>query len=80
MHLWRAAVALPELERLAGSSSPEVIMEKADKNKEVAYYDGLLKTAEYFIQSMLPVTMGKMDAIMASSSSVVDMHQKSFGG
>jgi hypothetical protein len=29
---------------------------------------------------MLPVTMGKMDAIMASSSSVVDMHQKSFGG
>ncbi len=80
MHLWRAAVALPKLETIAGSSSPEVILEKADKNKEVAFYDGLLKTAEYFIQSMLPVTMGKMDAIMAANSSLVDMHQKSFGG
>ncbi len=55
-------------------------MQKADKNREVAYYDGLLKTAEYFIQSMLPLTIGKMDAIMATNSSVVDMHQKSFGG
>jgi hypothetical protein len=80
MHLWRAGVALPKLEKLAGGSSPKVILEKADKNKEMAFYDGLLKTAAYFIQSMLPVTMGKMDAIMATNSSVVDMHHKSFGG
>jgi hypothetical protein len=80
MHLWRAAVALPKLEKLAGDTSPQVILQKADKNKEVAFYDGVLKTAAYFIHSMLPVTMGKMDAIMATNSSVVDMHQKSFGG
>jgi hypothetical protein len=80
MHLWRAAVALPKLEKLAGDTSPQVILQKADKNKEVAFYDGVLKTAAYFIHSMLPVTMGKMDAIMATNSSVVDMHHKSFGG
>jgi alkylation response protein AidB-like acyl-CoA dehydrogenase len=80
MHLWRATVAAPKLEKLAGGSSPEAIGQMAEKNKEVAFYDGLLKTAEYFVLAVLPVTMGKMDAIIAADSSVVDMHAKSFGG
>jgi len=80
MHLWRAAIALPKLEKLAGSTAPEAIRDKAGKNKAVAFYDGLLKTAEYFIEAILPVTMGKMDSIRSANSSVVDMHTKSFGG
>jgi alkylation response protein AidB-like acyl-CoA dehydrogenase len=80
MHLWRASIALPKLENLVGGSSPEAIEEKADKNKEVAYYDGIVKTAQYFINAMLPVTMGKMDAILTANNSVVKMHAKSFGG
>ena len=80
MHLWRAAAAVPRLEKLTGGGSPEVIGEMADKNKEVAFYDGQLKTAEYFITAMLPVTMGKMKSILTANSSVVDMHAKSFGG
>ena len=80
MHLWRSSIALPKLKELAGSTSPEVILDKTGKNKEVAFYDGLLKTAEYFINAMLPVTMGKMDSILSANSSVVDMHAKSFGG
>ena len=80
MHLWRASIALPSLEKLTGGSTPEIILEKAGKNREVAYYDGVVKTAQYFINAMLPVTMGKMEAIIAANSSVVKMHAKSFGG
>jgi hypothetical protein len=49
-------------------------------NKEVAFYDGQLKTAEYFIQAVLPVTMGKMDSILAANSSMIQIHSKSLGG
>jgi alkylation response protein AidB-like acyl-CoA dehydrogenase len=80
MHLWRASIALPKLENLVGGSSPEAILERADKNKEVAYYDGIVKTAQYFINAMLPITMGKMNSIIAANNSVVKMHAKSFGG
>jgi alkylation response protein AidB-like acyl-CoA dehydrogenase len=80
MHLWRAAVASPRLEKLTGGRSPEVIGQMVEKNKDVAFYDGQLKTAEYFISAMLPVTMGKMNSILSANSSVVDMHAKSFGG
>jgi alkylation response protein AidB-like acyl-CoA dehydrogenase len=79
MHLWRATVAAPRLEKLADGGSPAVIQALAEKNKEAAYYDGLLKTAVYFVRTMLPITMGKMDSIMAADSSAVDMHAKSFG-
>jgi hypothetical protein len=80
MHLWRASIALPKLENLVGGSSPEAILERADKNKEVAYYDGIVKTAQYFINAMLPITMGKMNSIIAANNSVVKMHAKSCGG
>jgi hypothetical protein len=79
MHLRRAAVAAPKLEKLTDGGSPEVIEEMAEKNKEVAFYDGLLKTAEHFIRTLLPVTRGKMEAIIAADSSAVDIHVKSFG-
>jgi hypothetical protein len=39
-----------------------------------------VQTARYFINSLLPVTLGKMDAIMAAESAVVDMPEAAFGG
>jgi alkylation response protein AidB-like acyl-CoA dehydrogenase len=42
--------------------------------------DGQLKTAEFFIHSMLPATMGKMNAIAARNPAAIDIHEKSFGG
>jgi hypothetical protein len=80
MHLWRATVAAPCLEKLTESTSPRDIEQMAEKNKEVAFYGGQLKTAEYFIQVVLPLTMGKMDSILAASNSMVSIHPKSFGG
>ena len=39
-----------------------------------------VKTAEYYITSVLPGTLGKMVAIENGSSSVVDISDAAFGG
>ena len=67
MLLWRASIAATKLESGA-------------KSKDKAFYHGQIKSAEFFTQSVLPVTMGKMDAIMAGSGAAVEMDDKSFGG
>ncbi|RJP42969.1 MAG: acyl-CoA dehydrogenase [Desulfobacteraceae bacterium] len=80
MHLWRATIAVPKLKTLAGGLDAAVIAEKAEKNKDVAFYDGLYKTATYYINSILPVTLGRMNAVFATTDAVVTMGEKSFGG
>ena len=39
-----------------------------------------LKTAEFFIQTVIPVTNGKMDSIKESSGAAVTISEASFGG
>ncbi|MBA3035867.1 MAG: acyl-CoA dehydrogenase [Desulfobacterium sp.] len=78
MLLWRAVIAAPKLEKLAGTG-PER-RAKIEKDKNAAFYEGQLKSAEFFINALLPVTSGKMDAIFGLSSSVVDIPEASFGG
>jgi alkylation response protein AidB-like acyl-CoA dehydrogenase len=80
MLLWRAATAAPWLEKLAGSADETAIQSKVAKNKDAAFYDGQLKAAEFFINAVLPVTMGKMDAIAAPHPAAIDIHERSFGG
>jgi len=80
MLLWRAVVAAPKLQELAGDSDLTAAHEKAGENKEMAFYSGQIRTAEYFIQSLLPATMGKMNAIAAGSRAVTDIHENAFGG
>lgn len=67
MLLWRGVIA-------AGA------LEKGAKKKDRAFYEGQLKSVQYFTQAVLPVTMGKMDAIMATSGAAVDISEDSFGG
>lgn len=67
MLLWRAQIAAETLENGA-------------KKKDTAFYEGQLKSAEFFTHSVLPVTSGKMDAILASNSAVVDISEDAFGG
>jgi len=67
MLLWRATVASQKLENGA-------------KKKDVPYYQGQLKTAEYFIHSILPVTLGKMNAIVEGGKAVVEIEEDDFGG
>ena len=67
MLLWRATIAAEKLENGA-------------KKKDVAFYKGQLKSVEFFVHCVLPVTLGKMDAILATNSAVVEIEEDSFGG
>jgi len=65
--LWRATIAAEKLDNGA-------------KKKDAAFYEGQLKSAEFFANSILPVTLGKMNAILATSSEAVDISEDAFGG
>jgi alkylation response protein AidB-like acyl-CoA dehydrogenase len=67
MLLWRGRIAA---EKLAAGV----------KEKDALFYEGQLKNIEFYIRAMLPVTFGKMKAILNSNSAVVDIHEDSFGG
>jgi hypothetical protein len=67
MLLWRAVIAA---EKLDGKP----------KKKDIAFYEGQVKSAEYFIQAMLPVTRGKMNSILAGSEAVNAISEDAFGG
>ena len=67
MLLWRARIAAEALE--AGA-----------KRKDQAFYEGQIKSAEYFTYTVLPVTLGKMDVILCGSSVTVDIPEDAFGG
>lgn len=66
MLLWRATTAVSKIE-------------KASK-KDSAFYEGQLKTADFFINSILPETMGKMNGIETATSAAIDMPDDGFGG
>ncbi len=80
MLLWRATVSAPKLQKLVGDAVDEDRISKITKNKNAAFYEGQLKSAEYFIQTILPITIGKMNSVMESTSSVIDIPEVSFGG
>ena len=80
MLLWRASLAVPKLEKLAGGLDLKARQEKAAKNKETAFYEGQFQTARYFINAILPITMGKMNAIQNSDAATIEIPEVSFGG
>ncbi len=67
MLLWRASIAAEKLENGA-------------KKKDASFYEGQLKSAEFFAHSILPVTHGKMNAILTTNSAAVDISEDAFGG
>ncbi len=66
MLLWRAKVAAQKLE--------------SAKKKDVPFYEGQIKTMEYFVNSVLPITLGKMDLINNLDATAVEMEEDHFGG
>ncbi|MFO7839629.1 MAG: acyl-CoA dehydrogenase [Desulfosalsimonadaceae bacterium] len=80
MLLWRARVAFEKLEKQAKTDDLAQIQEKAEKNKETAFYFGQIKTAEFFIRTLLPGTMGKLDAIAATNGAAVEIPEAAIGG
>jgi alkylation response protein AidB-like acyl-CoA dehydrogenase len=67
MLLWRARVAA---DRLA----------EGVREKDALFYEGQIKSLAFFVHSLLPVTHGKMQAILTADNSVVDILEDSFGG
>jgi alkylation response protein AidB-like acyl-CoA dehydrogenase len=67
MLLWRAQLAASALNN--GTSK-----------KDAAFYEGQLKSAEFFINSVLPVTLGKMNAIFRTNGAAVEISDAAFGG
>jgi alkylation response protein AidB-like acyl-CoA dehydrogenase len=67
MLLWRARIAA---EALAAGA----------KQKDEAFYDGQIRSAEFYTQNMLPVILGKMDVILSGSSVTVDIPEDAFAG
>ncbi|MDX9788974.1 MAG: acyl-CoA dehydrogenase [Desulfobacterales bacterium] len=65
--VWRALLAAKGLEGNA-------------KSKDVSFYEGQLKSAEFFVESVLPVTHGQMTAIMNGKGVAVDISDDAFGG
>ncbi|MEE4359840.1 MAG: acyl-CoA dehydrogenase [Desulfococcaceae bacterium] len=67
MLLWRACAAAQSLE-------------KGAKKKDIFFYDGQLKSARFFIKSVLPLSMGKAETILESDDTVMQMSEDAFGG
>lgn len=67
MLLWRAVVAAQKIN--AGA-----------KKKELAFLEGQLKSAEYFIANELPGTLGKMQGLLALNGAAIEIQDASFGG
>jgi hypothetical protein len=64
--LWRANIAV---EKLDGGA----------KKKDIPFYEGVLKSAEYFTSTVLPVTFGKMKSISNNNTAAVDISADAFG-
>ena len=67
MLLWRSTIAAQKLA-------------KGAKKKDTAFYQGQVKSAEYFIHSILPMTKGKMNAILGFNDAAMEISEDAFGG
>jgi len=67
MLLWRAVAAQRQLDGRDETGE-----------RETAFYAGQVRTAEYHIRSRLPVTLGKMEAILDGCPAAVEMTVEEF--
>jgi len=67
MHLWRAVVASKQLK-------------KNPKKKDISFYRGQIRTASFFIQTELEITLGKFNAIRSGCKDAIEMSEDEFGG
>ena len=79
MHLWRASVASPKLSKILDGADDKQKKEKLEKNKDAAFYHGQVQTARYFINSILPMTAGRMDAVQIMDPAPIVMTEAAFG-
>ncbi len=64
--LWRARIAAEKIE--------------GAKSKDKPFYEGLLASCAFFTNTVLPVTLGRMKAVLKCSGAAVEMPEEAFGG
>jgi len=66
MHLWRALTATAGLEKA--------------KKKDKSFYEGVIASAKYYIEAELPVSQGRMRAILKGSDAAMAIPEAAFFG
>ncbi|MCG8642013.1 MAG: acyl-CoA dehydrogenase, partial [Desulfobacterales bacterium] len=64
MLLWRANIAASKIEKA--------------KRKDKPFYGGILKSLQFFVETTLPVTMGRLNALMNTSAAAVEIEDNMF--
>lgn len=67
MLLWRALTASRKLDQ-------------KPKKSDAEFYSGQIKSAQFFINTILPVSKGKMDVISLDDTAVLEISDGAFGG
>ena len=64
MLLWRAVIAARKLEKA--------------KRKDKAFYGGIIKSLQFYVETQLPITLGRFNALMNTSSAAIDIEDAMF--
>ena len=64
MLLWRATIAAEKLENA--------------KKKDKSFYAGIIKSLQFYVDTQLPITLGRFNALMNTSSVAVDIDDAMF--
>ncbi|MDA8141358.1 MAG: acyl-CoA dehydrogenase [Desulfobacteraceae bacterium] len=67
MLLWRASIASQQIAT-------------GNKKKDQKFLEGQIKSAEFFVNNILPLTNGKIETILGACCSAMDIDDESFGG
>ena len=78
MLLWQALIADSKLEKILEGKTKKEKNEILTKNKTQAFYHGKIMTADFFINSILPATIGKFDGIIKQNNAVINISENSF--
>ena len=79
MHVWRATIATTQMEKIVGSLDPAERIQRAAVDKKTAFYEGVLQTATFYMNVVIPITIGKMKSINSGDTAIIDMPEASMG-
>jgi len=80
MLLWRAVVSINTLIKMKDKTVHEQKSKNGPKMQKKEFYEGQIKSAEYFIDVMLPITRGKLEGIRSGNKAIIEISESAFAG
>ncbi len=77
LHLWQMTIAYEKLQAFGGE---ETILKSTRNKKDEAFYFGKLNCAKFYIDTLLKVTKGKIDALTVAQTPITKSFNNSFTG